>query len=240
VTLPKNCKALQITNSFHYWPLSPLHANLVAEHLQEPDMDLYFAPGTIARASLIALHEAELPFTPKRLDFSKSQQQSPEYLAINPKGRVPALVTDAGILTETPAILAFIATLNPARRLAPADPFQFAKMQEFNSFLASTVHVNHAHRMRGSRWADQQTSFADMAAKVPQTMTTAFTLIETEYLAGPWVMGDQYTVADPYLFAISNWLAGDTVDIAQFPKAAAHFAAMNARPAVQKALNAER
>ena len=115
---------------------------------------LYYAPGTCALASHIALEEAGADYTAERLDFKNNQQTTPDYLAINPKGRVPALVTDTGILTETPAILAFIAQSFPKAKLAPLDdPFAFAQVQSFNSYLCSTVHVSHAHKMRGYRWA---------------------------------------------------------------------------------------
>src|SRR5215471_10976843 len=113
---------------------------------------LFYSPGTCALASHITLEEAATEYTVARVDFSRSEQRSPEYLAINPKGRVPALVTDDGILTETPAILAYLAQCFPQAELAPLDdPFAFAKVQAFNSYLCSTVHVAHAHRMRGTR-----------------------------------------------------------------------------------------
>src|SRR5689334_11148815 len=85
---------------------------------------LYYAPGTCALASHIALEEAGADYTAVRLDFKANQQQSPDYLKLNPKGRVPALVTDRGILTENPAILAYIAQTFPKANLAPLDdPF---------------------------------------------------------------------------------------------------------------------
>jgi len=167
---------------------------------------LYYAPGTCARASHIALEEAGASYTAERLDFKNSQQTTPQYLAINPKGRVPALVTDRGTLTETPAILAYIAQSFPQARLMPDDPFAFAQAQSFNSYLCATVHINHAHKMRGYRWAVEESSFADMKRKVPETMAASFALIERDMLKGPWVMGEQYTVCDPYLFTIAGWL----------------------------------
>ncbi len=78
-------------------------------------MILYYAPHTCALASHIALEQAGADYQVKRIDFSKNEQRSPEYLRVNPKGRVPALVTDRGILTETPAILIFIARASPQR-----------------------------------------------------------------------------------------------------------------------------
>ena len=169
---------------------------------------LYYAPGTCALASHIALEEAGAAYTAERLDFKNSQQTTPQYLAINPKGRVPALVTDRGTLTETPAILAFIAQSFPQAKLVPDDPFAFAQAQSFNSYLCSTVHINHAHKMRGYRWAVEESSFADMKRKVPETMAASFALIERDMLKGPWVMGEQYTVCDPYLFTIGALARG--------------------------------
>src|SRR5271154_4112680 len=179
---------------------------------------LYYAPGTCALATHIALEEAGAPYEAVLVDFRSQSQRSPEYLAVNPKGRVPALVTESGTLTETPALLCFVAQHFPAAELAPlADPFALAQVQEFNSYLCSTVHVAHAHGRRGSRWADDAASFEDMKRKVPATVTECAELIEHKFLKGPWVMGEQYTICDPYLFTIGTWLEGDGVDTAKLP-----------------------
>ncbi|EJE54060.1 glutathione S-transferase [Acidovorax sp. CF316] len=200
-------------------------------------LKLYSAPGTCSLAANIALHEAGADHELVTLDFANHQQRSPEYLAINPKGRVPTLVTEHGVLSETVALLLYVAQRFPAAKLAPLDdPFALARMQEVNSYLASTVHVAHAHKRRGARWADEASSIADMQRKVPQTMTEAFNVIENHYLQGPWVLGASYSVADGYLFTIASWLKTDDVDIALFPKVAEHTARMLERPAVQRAL----
>ena len=99
-------------------------------------LKLFYAPNTCALASHIALEEAGADYQTVRLDFRADEQRKPEYLAINPKGRVPALATDRGILTETPAILAFVAQSFPQAKLAPLDdPFAFARVQAFNTYL---------------------------------------------------------------------------------------------------------
>ena len=201
-------------------------------------LTLYTSSGSCSRASHIALEESGLDFEVRLVDFSKSEQREPDYLAINPKGRVPALATDQGVLTESPAILAHIAALAPAGLLAPTDPFGFARMQAFNLYLATTIHVAHAHGRRASRWSDDVAAQASMAAKVTQNMRDGFALIEAD-LTGDWVMGDAYTVADPYLFTFAGWLETDGVDIAEFPRVQAHFERMQARPAVQRALAAK-
>jgi hypothetical protein len=117
-------------------------------------LTFFYSPGSCALATHLALEHSGLAYTAKKVDFSKQEQRSPEFLKINPKGRVPALVTDAGVLTENPALLVYIAQLAPEANLAPLDdPWLFAQMQSFNSYLASTVHVAHAHRYRGYRWS---------------------------------------------------------------------------------------
>jgi glutathione S-transferase len=204
-------------------------------------LKLYFAPGTCALASHIALAEAGADYTTERLDMKANQQNSPEYLKLNPKGRVPTLVTDHGILTETPAVLAFIAQSFPKAGLAPLDDaFAFAQVQAFNSYLCSTVHVAHAHKLRGARWATEETTFADMKRMVPKTVGACFALIERDMLKGPWVMGEQYTVCDAYLYTIATWLEGDGVDVVALPKVADHRKHMEQRPAVRKVLAEQR
>ncbi|MBM3569736.1 MAG: glutathione S-transferase [Alphaproteobacteria bacterium] len=204
-------------------------------------LTLYYAPGTCALASHIALEDAGAGYELRRIDFAKTEQRSADYLKLNPKGRVPALATPGGILTETPAILAFVAQSFPAAGLAPIqDAFAFAELQAFTSYLCSTVHVAHAHRMRGYRWADEQASFDDMKRKVPQSVAAAFALIEDGMLRGPWVLGERYSVADPYLFTISQWLEADGVDLRKLPRVLDHRARMAARPAVAKAIAQEK
>jgi glutathione S-transferase len=203
-------------------------------------LTLYFAKGACSLASHIALEESGADYQAKRVDFSKNAQQTPEYLAINSKGRVPALVTPQGALTETPAILVYIAQSFPKANLAPLnDPFALAQMQSFNSYLCSTVHVAHAHRVRGKRWVDDESSLADMKRRVPQNVTACFGMIEQTMLKGPWVMGEQYTVADPYLFTLAGWMKGDGVDISAFPRLAEHHARMAERATVKKTIAAE-
>jgi glutathione S-transferase len=204
-------------------------------------MKLYYATGTCALASHIALEEAGAEYSTVQINFATSEQRSPEYLAINPKGRVPSLVTDRGILTETPAMLAYIAQSFPMAKLAPLeDPFRFAEIQAFNSYLCSTVHVAHAHRMRGHRWVDDPVAIEAMKRKVPETVAASFEMIESNMLQGPWVMGDTYTICDPYLFTLAQWMEGDSVDPARFPKVKAHRDRMSDRPAVRKALAEEK
>ena len=199
-------------------------------------LTLYYAPGTCALAVRIALEEAQADYSLRTLNFSAQEQRGAEYLAINPKGRVPALATEQGVLTEAPALLLYVAQRFPEAGLAPTDPFALARLQELHSYLASTVHVAHAHGRRAARWADEPEAQAAMQRKVAANMTECFALIERHYLTtGPWVLGDRYSVGDAYLYTVGTWLRSDGVDIAQFPRVHAHAQRMAERPAVQRA-----
>ncbi len=203
-------------------------------------LTLFYALNTCSLASHIALEDSGAAYDAKRLNFADNDQRKSEYLKINPKGRVPALVTDQGILTETPAILVYIAQSFPKANLAPLnDPFRLGQIQSFNSYLCSTVHPAHAHRMRGYRWSDDEVAQESMKKKVPQNVGDCFDLIEREYFKGPWVMGADYTIADPYLFTIARWLEADSVDPKLFPKVLDHRNRMAERPAVKKVLARE-
>lgn len=203
-------------------------------------LKLFYAPGSCALAAHIALAESGASYEAVLVDFKNQQQRSPEYLAINPKGRVPALATGRGVLTENTAILPFIAQSFPEARLAPLDdPFAFGTMLSFLGYMATTVHVAHAHGTRGARWSDDVAAHASMKAKVPQNMRDCFELIQSKMLQGPWVLGEAYSVADAYLYTMSRWLPGDDVPLASLPAIAAHHVRMGQRPAVQRALEEE-
>ena len=205
-------------------------------------LTLYFAPHTISLATHIVLEEVGAAYSARRIDFAKNEQRSAEYLKVNPKGRMPALVTDRGILTETPAMLVYVAQSFPKAGLAPIDdPFLFAQIQSVNSYLCSHLHVAHAHRMRGYRWvdADDKHSIEAMQRKVPQSVGESFAMIEREMLKGPWVMGERYTICDPYLFTLAQWLEADGVDPRTIPRVIDHRRRMAERPTVKKAIAQE-
>lgn len=199
-------------------------------------LTFFGAKGSCSLATHIALEEAGADYVFRKIDTAAGEQRSADYLKLNPKGRVPVLVTPQGVLTENVALLLYVAQSHSVANLAPTDAFALARMNGFNAWLASTVHVNHAHKLRGYRWSDDPAVVENLKIKVPQTMTDCAVLIETDYLTGPWVMGAQYTVADGYLLTIENWFEGDGVDMSRFPKIAAHRAAMNDRPAVKRVM----
>ncbi len=190
---------------------------------------------SIGVVSHITLEESGLKYELIELDFSKDQQKSGYYLEVNPKARVPSLELEQGILTETPAILTYLAQMAPESAIGlPDDLFMHAQIQSFNSYLCSTVHVAHAHKQRGTRWVDNESAIAAMRDNVPKTMALCTEFIETNMLKGPWVHGDTFSISDPYLYRISTWLEGDGVDINHYPKVKAHRELMAQRDSVKR------
>ncbi|MFQ1700330.1 glutathione S-transferase family protein [Loktanella agnita] len=191
-------------------------------------MKLHYAPHTISVAVAIALEEVGTPYQAVHVDFAAAQQTTSTYHKINPKGRVPALETPDGILTETGALLEYVAP-----GLVPENAFAAGRMRELMYYLASTMHVNHAHKMRGSRWASAQSSFDDMAGKVAENMATSCAYLEEELEMLPFPSGNGQVVSDFYLYVVLSWLSGDGVDIADFPILQDFQHRMNTRRSVQ-------
>ncbi|MDC0659068.1 glutathione S-transferase family protein [Leisingera sp. SS27] len=196
-------------------------------------MQLYYAPNTISVAVAIALEEAGIDYEAVKIDFAAKEQTGAAYAQINPKGRVPALAVEGGILTETGALLEYIADMAPDAGLRPQDPVLLARMREVMFYLASTMHVNHAHRLRGARWAKERTSWKDMQKMVPQTMAASCEYISQFGLRGPFVLGDEVSLADCYLYVVCTWLEGDGVNVADFPKIQNFMTAMEQRASVR-------
>ena len=201
-------------------------------------LQLFYWPGTCATAAHIALQEAGANYEGVRVDLTTGAHKSADYLAINPKSRVPALRTDRGVITENTAILTYIAQTHPAAMLAPVDPYDLAQMQSFNSFLASTVHVAFAMQYRAERWADDPVAQVGMKAKAPSGSRQHFELIEARFADGrPWVLGDRYSLADSYLAVFSSWLkARAYAEDRDFPKVSDHRTRTLGRPAARKVL----
>lgn len=195
---------------------------------------LYTSPTSIGVVSHIALEESALPFSVVPVDFASKQQSSTDYLKINPKARVPSLIVEKGIITETPAILTYLAQMAPDSSIGlPEDPFEHAQIQSFNAYLCSTAHVAHAHKLRGSRWVDDEAALKALTQNVPKTMALCFDMIEQQMFKGPWVHGSGFSISDPYLYRISSWAEIDGVEINNYPKIKAHREAMAQRDSVR-------
>ncbi|WP_242116840.1 glutathione S-transferase family protein [Sphingomonas lacusdianchii] len=203
---------------------------------------LFYSNGACSLAPHIVLEETGIPFEPVRVDMASGQQRSPEFLRINPKGRVPALAVDDWVLTENPAILQFIARSHPDSGLWPETLPDQARVAEWLAWIASTVHVAYAHVRRAERYADSEPALAEVRAKGLQTCRDLWRAIDTRLGEGPWAIGERYSVADAYLLVFWTWGRGSVL---QFDMArdvqhwTAHALRMAERPAVQRAFRRE-
>ena len=205
-------------------------------------MKFYYTPGTVSLAAHIALDMSCINYQAIAVDFAKAEQKGEQFLAINPLGRVPALITGEGVVTEVIAILNYILAqgVKPESVLFGSNElgsFFNAKVDAFNSFLSSTVHVGHAHLWRSERWASDVSSKEDMAAKATTNMREYFELIEQKLFVGPWVHGEQFSSSDILLFVITRWLKGDGVDPAQFEHVYSHYLRVAKIPEVENLVN---
>ncbi len=203
---------------------------------------LFYSDGACSLAPHIALEETGAAFEPIRVDMTSGEQRSPEFLRINPKGRVPALAVDDWVLTENPAILQFIARSFPEAGLWPEQLREQARVTEWLAWIASTVHVAYAHVRRAERYADGEAALDDVRNKGLQTSRDLWQAVDSRLGDGPWAIGEHYTVADAYLLVFWSWGRGSFLgfDMAtDFPHWTAHAQRMRLRPAVQRAFQRE-
>jgi glutathione S-transferase len=204
-------------------------------------LQLYFAPGASSLAPLVALEEIDIPYAAHRLDLAAGDQRRPEYLKVNPRGRVPTLVVGGQPVTEVLAILTYLAHRYPHSELLPlADPLKLAKAYEVMSWFASTVHVAFAQIARPERYADDETVKAALAT--PGEARFARTLTDIERLAqgpGPWLLGESFSAVDAYALVIWRWAERRQIDTANYPAWSAKAARAFARPSVVRALRKE-
>ena len=170
-------------------------------------MKLFYAPGACSLASHIALEEAGADFEPVEIDFGSAQQQSAAYLAINPKGRVPVLEDGGEIITESPAILRYIARRFPAADLWPEDMLEDARCTEWLSWCVSSVHVAFSHIARSYRYAISPEGLSEVEEKGREATRDLWEKVEARLAVRntKWSASDGFSVADPYLFTFWHW-----------------------------------
>jgi glutathione S-transferase len=207
-------------------------------------LKLYYSPGACSLAPHIALEENGADYEPVLVNLADGAQRTPEYHAVNPKGRVPALADDGFVVTENPAVLRYIARKYPDAVLWPDNPADEARCVEWLGWCASTIHVAYAHVRRPERYAASDAARADVVEKGRQTCRDVWAQVEERFAASAsdWAAGQGYSVADPYIFTFWTWGRGPNLgfDMARdFPAWSAHARRMGGRPAVQRALARE-
>lgn len=198
-------------------------------------MKLYYLTGACSLASFISLLEAGVEFEHAAVDRkTKKTADGEDYLAINPKGYVPALKLDNGeVLTENVALLPYIADLNPAARLAPPPgTLERYRLQEWLGYINGEVHKNFSVLFNASAPEPTKQLARD-------NIDRRLSFIEDKLGHKPYLLGEQFSVADAYLYVVLSWRERIGVDISQFPKLTAFFERVRARPSVRAAREAE-
>jgi glutathione S-transferase len=198
-------------------------------------MKLYYFPSACSQASNIALREAGLKFELVKIDrHTRKAADGLDLNAVNPKGYVPALTLDSGeTLTENVAVLQYIGDRNPALRLAPAaGTMERYRLIEWLAFINSEIHKTFSPLFRPDAPEDtKQYALANLAKRL-------------DYLQGAWgsrtfLMGEQFTVADCYLFTVLSWAPFVKLDLGKWPELKRYVERMQARPHVMEALKSE-
>lgn len=198
-------------------------------------MQLYYSPGACSLASHITLREAGLPVELKKADTkTKKLEDGSDYFAVNSKGAVPALRLDDGqVLTEGPAILQYIADQKPESKLAPkAGTLERYRLLEWLNFITSEVHKSFSPLFNPA--AD-----AKVKEYTTQNIEKKFDWLNKQLAGRQYLTGDQFTIADAYLFVVANWSNFVGIDLGRWPALKAFQDRVAARPKVQEALAAE-
>lgn len=200
-------------------------------------LTLYLSPGFSSMAPHIALHEIGVAFESRWISFAKREQYAPEYLALNPEGKVPTLLVDGRPLTEVAAILYYLAKRFPAANLLPADDLEAeAQIISWMSFIASTIHP--ARRIGGVR-AERESGVPYVFEGSVERWKEVFAIAEMRLGRRDWA-ASRYSIADIHLFRL-YWRFFNSIHPAPqtFPGLSAHYDRMMARPGVRRVLEIE-
>jgi glutathione S-transferase len=203
------------------------------------ELTLYFAPDSCARVPLIALEEIGHPYTLETVAFMKGQHRSPEYLRLNPKGKVPTLVVDNAPLTENVAILTFLSERFPAAKLLPPARGSFADAQCLADlcYCASGLHPIVTRLRIPQFFCDTPEGQKRVFEMAEIAMRPNFALIERRLAENPWWFGESWSIVDAYINWVWFRVTGTQFDGSEYSHFARHDRQMRQRPAVQRALS---
>jgi glutathione S-transferase len=203
-------------------------------------LTLYYSPGSSSFAVHVALEEAGLDFELKEIALAKGENRSAEYLAIHPLGRVPALRLQSGaVLTETPAILGFIADSVPERELLPTEGLEKAKAAEWLSLFVSALHPTFLGFFRPERFGDSPELHAALRRDSRPRFFELLEHVERRLPESPFVMGEQFSLCDPYAAMFFMWGRFFEFPVRTLPRYQALFTRVSERPAFVKAFKDE-
>ena len=196
-------------------------------------MKLYYSPGACSLAPHIAMREAGIPVELKKVDLKAKQYEGGDYKQVNAKGYVPAVETSAGVLTEAPVILQYVADQKPDAGLAPApaDPARY-KLQEMLNFITSELHKGMGNFFNPSLTEEWRKAVSDR-------LSMRLDWVAKQLDGKQYLMGDKFSVADAYLFTILSWAKPSKFDLSRWPGLLEYQKRVAQRPKVQEALKAE-
>lgn len=198
-------------------------------------MKLFYSPGACSLSPHIVAHEAGIDLKLEKVDTkTKTIKVEGDFWSVNPKGYVPALELDNGeILTEGPAIVQYLADLKPASNLAPANgTWGRVRLQEMLNYITSEIHKTYS-----PLWNPKVST--EVRKERTEYLRTRYALLDKQLADRKFLFGDQFTVADAYLFVVTNWSKPTNVDLSEFRNLQAFQKRVAARPAVQAAMAAE-
>jgi glutathione S-transferase len=203
-------------------------------------LTLYYSPGACSMASHIGLEEAGAQFEGKQVALAKGEQKTPEYLKINPRGKVPALrLEDGSVLTENTAILTYLGKRFPEKNLLPKDPAAEARCISMMAWLSNSVHPAFTHIFRPERFSEDEKALPGIKESGKKTFWAALQEIDGIVAGKKWMQGDQFTTCDPYALVFYGWGARIELPVKELKNYTAWKDRMLERPAVRKVLEKE-
>jgi glutathione S-transferase len=202
-------------------------------------MTLFFSPGACSLASHIGLEETGATYELKPILLAKGQQRTEDYLKINPRGKVPALEVDGKILVENTAILTYLGRRFPEKRLMPADPAEEARCIGTMCWFSSVVHPSYQRFHRPERFAESEAAHAGIKENGRKSFWANLQEIDSMIQANDWVMGREFTAADPYALVFYGWGTRSGFPMKELSAYTAWQERMMKRPPVKKSVESE-
>lgn len=197
---------------------------------------LYYSPGACSLAPHVVLEELGIPYETVRISTAEGQQRSPEYLKINPRGRVPALVVDGKVLVENVAILSFLGGGFASKGLWPAKTWDQAQALSFMAWLADTVHPAYAHLFRPERYVEGPACTDAVKRGGRKAFGDSLAEIDRLVAGKKWALGNRFSVVDAYLLVFYRWGNRNGFPVKDLPNYSALIGRVLARPAVRKVM----
>ena len=202
-------------------------------------LTLYYGPGTCSMASHIAIEETGAPYEAKMMALAKGEHKTPDYLGINPRGKVPALKTNDGVITENTAILTYLAKQFPQANLFPKDAIGEARCISMMAWLSNSVHPCFTHIFRPERFSEDANALPGIKDLGRKAFWAALEEIDGIVAGHQWMQGSQYTTCDPYALVFYGWGKRIDLPVAELKNYTAWKDRMLQRPAVRKILERE-